>query len=161
MKWILFLSVTAASQTFAASIPTTTRVLVDYEMGNQITRTSIVILSSGLIIRKEINMGVATYIADMSLTKSQVKELAENIDLASSADQIRRDDVQALEGGSFGRALGFTSDGSVTDLYDLALGTEAMKKTLVCQSGKNANIVINLIQNMARDKMPLDSSPCR
>lgn len=137
-----------------------TRVVLQYDMGNQITRTGLIILSNGTVMRQETLMGKTTYLEDLKLTKSKLKSLIAQIDEAALAAMIRNDNVSASEGGLYGEAKIFTSDGYVSYLYAIVAG-DSMKKTIVCQPGAAAEAIRLIIQTLVRDQMPLDQVPCK
>lgn len=138
----------------------TTRILLRYEMGNQITRSGFVVLSDGTVMRQESLMGQTTFLEDEKLSPFEVQLLIAQIDTVAQFELLTVEGIDAALGGPFGEATIYTSDGYSALLYTL-VGTGNMKKTLICVPGAEADVLREYIQSHVRDQMPLDTSPCK
>ncbi len=159
MKELILLLLCSCLSGVAMATPESTHVLIKYNMGNQITRSGLTVLTNGLVMRDETLMGRITYLDDQQLTEKELKELKMQIDEAVSAPLARFDNIPAAHGSSFGEVQIFAK-GSMAYLYVLAGDVNPDTKTMVCQSGSASDAVRAFIQARVRDQMPLDRVPC-
>jgi hypothetical protein len=156
MKYLIlilsFVSITAHAKA--------TRILLEYDFGNQITRSGLTVLSNGLIMKTETLQGKTTYLTDRQLSPAELTKLVKNIDAAALAEPFRNDDIVAAMGGSYGDAKMYTSNGFISFLYTI-VGGDGLKKTVLCQQGSEADAIRNWIQKNVRDQMPIDLVPCK
>lgn len=137
-----------------------THVLLEYDLGNQITRSKLMILSNGLVMKAESRFGKYAYLEDTQLSPETLSALVANIELASSAETFRDDKVPSALGGSFGALQVHSADGYNSVIYTLVPGEHFSNKTLVCKNGAAADAIRELVQSMVRDEMPLEAFPC-
>ena len=159
MKQLMLLLLCSCLSGVATATPVSTHVLIKYNMGNQITRSGLTVLTNGLVMRDETLMGRITYLDDQQLSENELKELKMQIDEAVSAPLARVQDIPAAHGSSFGEVQIFAK-GSMAHLYVLVGDANPDTKTMVCQAGEASDAVRAFIQARVRDQMPLDRVPC-
>lgn len=161
MKELILLLLCSSLSGVATAAPTSTHVLIKYNMGNQITRSGLTVLTNGLVMRDETLMGEITYLEDQQLTESELKSLQSLVDEAVSAPIVRVENIPAAHGSPFGEVQFYANDGSMSYLYVLVGDSNPDTKTMLCQSGAAADSLREFIQSRVRDQMPLDQVPCK
>lgn len=161
MKQLMLLLLCSCLSGVATAAPASTHVLLKYNMGNQITRSGLTVLSNGLIMRDQTSMGRVTYLEDQQLSDAELEDFKVLVDEAAKAESIRVGNIVALHGGVYGESQLFTSDGSSALLYVVVGDQNPDTKTMVCQSGAAADSLRSFIQARVRDQMPLRQIPCQ
>lgn len=160
MKELMFVLLCSCLSGVATAAPASTHVLIKYNIGNQITRSGLTVLTNGLVMRDETLMGEITYLEDQQLSESEIMDLQSLVDEAMNAPMFRFENIPAPHGSVFGEVQIFAK-GSMAYLYTLVGDANPDTKTMVCQAGAAADSIRDFIQARVRDQMPLNQIPCK
>jgi hypothetical protein len=130
------------------SLANATHILLQYELGNQISRQAVTVLSNGLVMHSKSHTGVLSYLPDQQLTDKEIQQLEKNIDLAGQSEPQRDDGIPAAEGGEYGSIMGYTANGFEVILYSLTSNDTAGMKTLLYQANESSDRIRELIQKV-------------
>ena len=155
ISFILFLI------TFSIHANQSTHVVLSYEFGNQITRSTLTVLSNGLVMKSESLNGKNTYLADEQLTQKDTQILQSLIEKSFLSAPLYKENLPASLGGFYGEAKIYSKNGYTSFLYTVTGNQDLNSKSMVCQEGIAADHVRKFIQDRVQVKMPLTIIPCR
>lgn len=159
MKKLLFsLSLLISSVAFGNP----TYILLQYDFGNQITRSRVTILSSGLIMSSESLHGKATHLADKHLSKDDLQALRSDLEQAARAGTpVYREGHPTLFGSMSGSLIVNTQDGYQSTIYAIEPNRENplppdARDSVVYQPGPEAKSIVERVNALVSEKMPTD-----
>ena len=134
-----------------------TYVVLQYDYGNQITRSGVVVLSSGLVMQNRTLQGRTTRLPDQTLTQPEIDKLIQNVDASSLTSQLTIPGNPTQDGSPSGALYGNTSDGYLVLLFvDARAKSIGDKDTVTYQLGDHGKAARAFINGLVSDRMPLN-----